>query len=425
MPATLTQAHDQILTLLRARLPSLHIRWPDMPGASAKPPQSSWARVTLSDEGESRPPPLVGSVGNRRYSTEGILTVEIYALGGDGRRAAQTLAETVLRTYRGRRTSGGVWFRRERVRDVGPDGTYYQVNVLVEYQYDTIETGTERAIGGAVALAGVEAAGAAGVEVGVSGGATLGALSATGDSTVEDVFHPSQVASISAWLRNTTLSGNISSVADQLNTNPAVQGTDARRPTGNADGSMTFTAVAPDVLSWPITAENSPAKFGLLHQIKPATVSAGQLNLITVRTGTGGASANRYSMRTNNTGLILLLYVDGTNGRFASVSGVLALNEVRSIYTFFDKDAGAESDIFKVFVDGVQQSLSFGNLGTGAALSAGLTAGVTGNILLGNLNDGAASGAYGGDWSRNTYVLTDPLTTQELADLDAYEPLAA
>lgn len=60
----------------------------------------------------------------------------------------------------------------------------------------------------------------------------------------------------SAWLRNTTLSGLIASVSDQINVNPATQAVAADQPTGNADGSMTWGAVDPDLLLWPITAQN-------------------------------------------------------------------------------------------------------------------------------------------------------------------------
>lgn len=232
---------------------------------------------------------------------------------------------------------------------------------------------------------------------------------------------------VSAWYRNTTLSGNVSSVADLLDPlTPMVQTVDARRPAGNADGSMTFVGTAPDVLSVPITAANNADKFGWFWQIRTSTVAGGQANLITVRSGTAGASANRYSLRRDGANMIFLLYVDGTNGRTASNSGspnVLTTGTANTIYCFFDKDAGAEADIFKVFIDGVQQTLSFGNIGVGAALSGGLTAGVTGNILFGNLNDGAASGAYDGTWSRNTYVLTEPLTESQVETLSNFEPL--
>jgi hypothetical protein len=140
VPCSMSQAHDQVLAILRAALPTLAIKYPDVaPPTNPFPPvTASWGRVSISDEGQGRPPPLVGELGNRRYTTDGKLMVQLFTLAGDGRRAAQTLGETVLAAFRGQKTTGGVWFRRERVNDVGADGAWYHVNAIIEFQYDTI-----------------------------------------------------------------------------------------------------------------------------------------------------------------------------------------------------------------------------------------------------------------------------------------------
>lgn len=138
MPCSMIEAHDQILALLAAALPTLPIKYPDLAAPAGFPPQASWGRVQISDDDQGRLPPLVGSPSNRRYTTDGLLMVDLYALAGDGRAAAQALGESVLAAYRGQKTAGGVWFRRERVKDVGPDGTWYHVNAIIHYQYDTI-----------------------------------------------------------------------------------------------------------------------------------------------------------------------------------------------------------------------------------------------------------------------------------------------
>jgi len=134
-------AHDQILAILVDALPgSLPVKWPDIATAAGFPPAAgSWARVSISDTEPPRPPPLVSSPGNRRYSMDGILTVELYTLAGDGRRAARELAETVLAAYRGQRTVGGAWFRNERANYVGPDGPWFHTNCIVEFEYDSIQ----------------------------------------------------------------------------------------------------------------------------------------------------------------------------------------------------------------------------------------------------------------------------------------------
>lgn len=140
MPCTMTVAHRQVLALLADALPgSLPVKWPDFGSSAGFPPAAGpWARVTIVDTDPPRPPPLVAEPQNRRYSMDGILTVSLFTLAGDGRRAAQALGETVLRAYRGQRTAGGVWFRRERVNPIGADGAWWHENAIIEYQYDSI-----------------------------------------------------------------------------------------------------------------------------------------------------------------------------------------------------------------------------------------------------------------------------------------------
>lgn len=141
MPASMSQAHREILALLVDALPgSLPVAWPDVAKQQGFPPAAgSWVRVSITDNGEESPPTLVSSPGNRRYKTIGLLIVELYTLAGDGRRAAQALAETVLTAYRGQSTPSGASFRNERVNDIGPDGPWYHMNAIVEFTYSTMQ----------------------------------------------------------------------------------------------------------------------------------------------------------------------------------------------------------------------------------------------------------------------------------------------
>jgi hypothetical protein len=140
MPATMSQAQNQVLALLANALPgSLPVAWPDMAKAPSFPPASgSWARVSITDNGEESPPTLVSSPGNRRTKTIGLLTVQLFTLAGDGRRTAQTLGETILAAFRGQSTEGGVTFRNEYVDHIGPDGIWHHANTYVTYVYSTL-----------------------------------------------------------------------------------------------------------------------------------------------------------------------------------------------------------------------------------------------------------------------------------------------
>lgn len=140
MPCSMSTAHNQVLTILATVLTGFAVKWPDRPPLTTPfpPTNAPWIRVGIEDTGQGRLPPLVAERGSRRYTTDGILTVELFTLAGDGRRASQTLGEAVLAAFRGNRTEGGVWFRRERVKPVGPDGVWWHENAIVEFQYDSI-----------------------------------------------------------------------------------------------------------------------------------------------------------------------------------------------------------------------------------------------------------------------------------------------
>lgn len=140
MPCSMTVAQNQVLALLVDALPGdLPTKFPDMATAPGFPPNAGpWARVSITDTGEESPPTLVSSPGNRRTKTLGLLIVELYTLAGDGRRAAQTLGETILAAFRGQATAGGVTFRNEYVDHVGPDGIWHHANVFIPYVYSTL-----------------------------------------------------------------------------------------------------------------------------------------------------------------------------------------------------------------------------------------------------------------------------------------------
>lgn len=416
MPATLRQAHDQILGLLHAAALGIVVQYPDMPSPASRPPQGSWARVMVEDSDDAGSNTLVGSRGNRRYETNGILTVEIYALSGDGRREAQRLAEVVLRAYRGRKTTGGVWFRRERVRDVGPDGTWYHVNVIVEYQYDTIEVGTERGIGGAVALAPVEASADVGAVVSITGGTALGAVEATGGADV--VFSPASV--VSAWLRNDTLSGGVASEPDVLNTNPAVQASAGLQLTGEAAGSMVSDGSV--VMTWPMAASNnSQNQWGFARWVEFASVASVQW-LYSV--STSGSNLNRLRFGITATGAVqAVIFVSNTDGYVAaSAAGAVSAGAPVFFRLAYDVGGATDADKIKILLGEVEQTLTLTPFGSGGTL--GQLRDATGSANLGAVNtSGSQCLGSGSRLGRNGYVMSDNLTTQEGANLMNFEAL--
>ncbi len=243
-------------------------------------------------------------------------------------------------------------------------------------------------------------------------------------------FTPDRLSAVSAWLRvaNATLvSGDISSLPDSLNTNPAVQTVAGRRPTlensaGNALPCMRFATN--DVLSWPITAQSSAssqAGWGLW--VKPDGVATSQ-TFIRVGNNTGGANGTKLICQATNATLACSASHDGTTIKVNTTGNVLDTGW-HFVTLEYDAAAGTDGAKITVTVDGAVQTPSI----TGTATLSTLFA-ATGNILIGNRQDAAsASNQLDGLIGPNIYAFasktagatTGLMSTAERLALMAFE----
>lgn len=112
----------------------------DNVGKSTTPPSGDtpWARVilrhTTSEQGT-----LAGAVGTRRFDRKGILTIQIFVPPGKGLAETVDLPKILQDAYEGVETANGAWFRDVVVNEVGPDGDFYQTNVVALFEYDEIK----------------------------------------------------------------------------------------------------------------------------------------------------------------------------------------------------------------------------------------------------------------------------------------------
>lgn len=241
---------------------------------------------------------------------------------------------------------------------------------------------------------------------------------------------PSAVSAVSAWLRvaNATSDVNgISSVPDALNTNPAVQSVDARKPVieNSANGLPCMRFVTNDVLRWPITAQSSATNYaGWGFWFKPDNTSLSK-RLVIVSPGTNGASATKLLLTATNTARMQpIASADGIGTKsFNSTSSYTTAWQFVTIE--YDRDGATDAARLISTVNGVQFTGSFSGAGD---ISAGLVA-ATGNILIGNGNDGTASNPYNGLLGPNLYAFASRmpgatlglLTTAARAFLMNYE----
>ena len=146
MATTYRGAKDEMLGALKSRwdadTPAVYggsiptIFWDGVP--PAKPdPTASWAFPTIRHAAGSQVS-LSDPSGLRRFEKNGIITVSVFSPIVKGFPLGETLAEIAKKAFEGRSTPGGVWFKNVRIVEVGPDGPWYQWNVLAEFRYDEL-----------------------------------------------------------------------------------------------------------------------------------------------------------------------------------------------------------------------------------------------------------------------------------------------
>lgn len=80
----------------------------------------------------------IGDVGNRKFDRGGSVLMQIFSPRDAGLDAAYTLAETARSAFEGK-SFGGVWCYAAEVREIGPDGRWYQLNVEVPFRYEEVK----------------------------------------------------------------------------------------------------------------------------------------------------------------------------------------------------------------------------------------------------------------------------------------------
>lgn len=135
MIASPTEARDQIFGVFKgAWNPQYPVSWRDVPSA---PPvdEVPWARIRL-EHVTGVQSSINGEVGCRRYDSTGFVSVQIFCPIGDGQVTAYGLAKQVQQAYQDARLS--VWFRNVRIREATPSGNFEQMNVIADFEYETV-----------------------------------------------------------------------------------------------------------------------------------------------------------------------------------------------------------------------------------------------------------------------------------------------
>lgn len=99
---------------------------------------TSWARATVTHgvRGQSS---LSNHENKQRYTAVGLVIVQVFTPRGNGLSISDELCKIIEDALDGVKTPSGVWFRNVRSTEVGPSGSWFQVNVIAEFEYDEIK----------------------------------------------------------------------------------------------------------------------------------------------------------------------------------------------------------------------------------------------------------------------------------------------
>lgn len=219
-------------------------------------------------------------------------------------------------------------------------------------------------------------------------------------------------------LTTATITGaGYSSVPDLRASNPAVQSVDARRPVNGTSGNglAIATYATQSVLSWPLTANNyKTVKYSVAGWFK-ATSTTGNQSIFEVRAGTAGASTNSFSAILQSGRMNLFAYMNANDGKQKQAGGGDAITAGTYFWLRWLYDSTGATDDLKIrlFKNGTEITASAVNLGAGATLGA-LQSGVTGNALIGGINNSASPNQpLNGVLGTKLRILNDNLTAAE------------
>jgi hypothetical protein len=148
MPATPEQARDAILDLFKTAWDTgsaplnggvaVPVVWTNIDPGAHQPKDSPWARITVRHSGGGQS--TLAEPLDQRNELSGTVFVQIFTpVGIRGQTLADRLGKIALETFEGA-TAGAVWFRRVQLREVGPDGPWYQINVSADFAYDQVKS---------------------------------------------------------------------------------------------------------------------------------------------------------------------------------------------------------------------------------------------------------------------------------------------
>jgi len=105
--------------------------------AGSKPTvQEPWARATVKHALGAQAS-LSDTNGQKIYTEAGTIFIQVFAPQGAGQVSSRSLAHLIQVAYC--QNGGGlVWYRNQRLKEIGSDGAFDNTNVLIDFTYDDL-----------------------------------------------------------------------------------------------------------------------------------------------------------------------------------------------------------------------------------------------------------------------------------------------
>lgn len=151
MSATYTTAVNEMLGLFKVAWDAgagafnggtvPEVRWDGIGEQGPPSGEPPWARASVRHTADAGQSSLSNVTGARRFTKRGTIAIQIFyplkSGGGPGGNLGG-LAQVAKAAYEGKATESNVWFRAVRIQEVGPDGPWYNTNVLADFEYDEL-----------------------------------------------------------------------------------------------------------------------------------------------------------------------------------------------------------------------------------------------------------------------------------------------
>ena len=95
--------------------------------------ESSWASVVIRHASARQD--SLGGIGSRSFLRTGTVIAAVFTPIGKGLQESYALAKTVNDAYEGKTSPNCVWFRNVRIQEMGREGEFFQINVIIDFEY--------------------------------------------------------------------------------------------------------------------------------------------------------------------------------------------------------------------------------------------------------------------------------------------------